>query len=104
MLTVAVSIDTTKPTEIWRTVVVFEAEDDWDAARLKAIELGRSKERTYSNADGAAVTHRFVGVETLDMLGDHLADGRDVYFEPIPYNGAALPATPDGLTPRQTGV
>jgi Domain of unknown function (DUF4288) len=104
LLTVAVSIDATEPTEIWRTVVVFEGDDDWETARLKAIELGRAKEATYSNAAGDAVTHRFVGVETLDMLGDDLPDGREVYFETISYDGTALPATPEELTPRQSGV
>jgi hypothetical protein len=55
---------------IWRTVVVFQAAEDWDAARLKAVELGRAKNETYANGDGRAVAHQCIGVETLDMLGE----------------------------------
>ena len=105
LLKVAVSVADTDDAGIWRTVVIFEADDDWDAARLKAVDLGRAKEQAFANAEGDVVTHRFLAVETLDMLGERLEDGREVYSERVAHDGSEFPTTdPSEIQPGQSGV
>lgn len=94
-----------EPSSVTGAVVVLRARG-WDAAQRRAEELGRAGEATYRNADGAEVCRRFAGVETLDLLGRRIADGREVYAEgkldATPEDLAALPAP--GEPPTQTGV
>ena len=45
MLQVAVSVGSTA-SDIWRTVVVFEAPEDWTAAADNARRLGESKQQS----------------------------------------------------------
>lgn len=83
----------------------------WDAAKARAIELGRAHEREYQNADGQRVAWRLVDVETLDLVPDagHL-DGREVYaeFSDLDALGRELsfssPLDPEGSEPTQTGI
>jgi Domain of unknown function (DUF4288) len=104
MLSVAVSVDA-EPSSISRTVIVFEADDEWESARQRALALGRTKEQTYKNGDGATVVHRLVAVETLDVLGERLADGREVYFESREATAGSLPSrSPEEIPPKQSGV
>jgi hypothetical protein len=104
LLSVAVSVDA-EPSSIWRTVIVFEADDEWESARQRALALGRMKEQTYKNDDGATVAHRLVAVETLDMLGEQIADGRDVHFESREVAGGSLSSgSPEEIPPTQSGV
>jgi hypothetical protein len=104
MLKIAVTVSDAA-SSVWRTVVVFEVDDDWAAATMKALALGRQREQHYANADGASVEHRLLAVETLDRLGEAISDGREVYFES---RGARedelLSMAPDEIAPAQTGV
>lgn len=63
-----------------RSVVVFRG-SDWPAAKKRAIELGMQMEDTYIGGEGDEVRWRLEAVETLDMLGDSITDGREVYSE-----------------------
>jgi len=88
-----------------RSVFIFQAED-WEPARLRAIELGRSMEDSYLNESGERVSWRLVCVETLDLLGDDLLDGREVYSESVPLAGTMTtsPTRPEDSQPQQSGV
>jgi hypothetical protein len=101
MLQVAVSVGSRGVQDLWSTVVVFECADDWDAAAEKARRLGESKEQEYLNGEGEAVAFRFVAVKTLDMLGDSITDGREVYFTRTDVTDWEQPAP---HPPHQTGV
>jgi hypothetical protein len=93
------------PASMWRTVIVFEADDEWKSARQRALAPGRTKEQTYENGNGATVVHRLVAVETLDMLGERIGDGREVSFECREVAGGSLPSgSPEDITPTQSGV
>jgi hypothetical protein len=89
-----------------RSLVLLRAAD-WEPARAKALELGRGQERQYVNGAGDPVRWRLEAVETLDMLGANLPDGREVYSEPLdPPDGAEPPPEldPAATSPEQTGV
>jgi len=51
-----------------RSLFIFEAEAP-SGAHIRAIELGRAEEATYTNQYGDEVRWRLVRVETLDVLG-----------------------------------
>ena len=87
-----------------RSLFVFEA-DARPAARRRAVELGRAEEATYTNEYGAVVRWQLVRVETLDVLGAGVGDGREVFSEPAPYDGEPLPDVgPEELEPGSAGV
>jgi len=89
-----------------RSLVLLRAED-WEPARAKALELGREQERAYDNALGEPVRWRLEALETLDLLGPDLPDGREVYAEPLdPPGDPEPPPEPDptATRPEQTGV
>ncbi|GAA2648166.1 DUF4288 domain-containing protein [Paractinoplanes durhamensis] len=65
----------------YRTSVYLLRAADHEAARVRAVEIGREQERTYRNAEGALFRTALVGVDTLDMLGD-LEDGVEVAHWP----------------------
>lgn len=50
---------------------------DFEAARLRALEIGRREERIYPNADGGMARTAMIQVEALDML-DGIVDGVEV--------------------------
>lgn len=82
---------------------------DWEAAFRRALEIGREREDSYRNSDGALVQWRLVKVVTLDQLGDGDLDGREVYSEPQPVTdcGDECDIThlrPDRFRPTQSGV
>ncbi len=92
-----------KPTSMSRTVVVFEAGEDWAEAEEKARTLGRSKEQSYANSDRETVRWSFRGLETLDMLGERIEDGREVYHEIVETSASTQFAAP-GASAGQSGV
>jgi hypothetical protein len=99
------SVEGQGPTTYTRSVLVFRAAD-WESARARAIELGRAAEDSYANAAGQRVERRLMRVETLDLLGDELVDGREVYseFAPVgdePFEGVL---NPEDFRPTQSGV
>jgi hypothetical protein len=85
-----------------RSVFVFQA-GDWESARQRALELGRQAEEGYRNGAGEPVEKRLVRVETLDLLGDELVDGREVWWETLPVEKESF-RTPEDAEPSQTGV
>jgi hypothetical protein len=105
MVRLVTLIDDVGPTTFTRSVLVFRA-PDWESARMRAIELGRAAEDSYVNADEQRVTRRLISVETLDLLGDDITDGREVYSEPIPVGAELVPAVfdPEDSPPTQSGV
>lgn len=92
-----------------KSVFVFQAAN-WDEALERAVELGRVLEEDHLNAEGERVVWKLMDVETLDMLGEEIPDGREVYSEPVPAGpeGKAMrPNTkfrPEESKPTQTGV
>jgi hypothetical protein len=98
-------VDGMGPVDDTRSVFIFRA-SDWELARERAIGLGRAAEESYVDGDGRRVERRLVRVETLDLLGDGLVDGREVYFERAPADDDASLANvdPEKSLPRQSGV
>jgi hypothetical protein len=101
-----VSVDAVATNEV-RSVVLFQSEN-FDTALIRATKLGRNLETTYENADRRTVRWQLVEVETLDLLGDQIEDGREVYSEPIPPRSTAnrdwLGSLPLESSPTQSGA
>ncbi|BDT92283.1 MULTISPECIES: hypothetical protein [Nocardia] len=77
----------TNPPSMHRSVFVFQAQDDPDDAIAKALEIARSREQDYMGGapgDSARVVWRLESLETIDILGESIVDGREIYAEPIP--------------------
>ncbi|SDM39732.1 DUF4288 domain-containing protein [Allokutzneria albata] len=100
---------------ISRSVWVFELPDTgerlWADARARALEIARRDEHGYLNADGRRVQWELIDVQTLDLLGDTVEDGREVYSEMRDPSEAELrewPARtrfdPENTPPHQTGI
>jgi hypothetical protein len=105
MLQVAVSVGSSRPVSIERTVIVFEGDEDWTAATNKALAIGATKEDQYESADGQIVRRRLIAIETLDMLGDTIEDGREIYFESVDAREFDVPTVaPQNRAPGQSGV
>lgn len=68
-------------TLIWDNIYLIQAIDR-EAAWTKARALGTSLEETYTNGYAETVRWAFVGVVTLDNLGNTLYDGMEVGFQP----------------------
>ena len=91
-----------------RSLVLFRAAD-WVEARERALRLGREAERSYLGGTGEQVRWRFEAVETIDLLGAEIADGREVYAEPVDLDvgeGIAFDAEfrPEESEPGQSGA
>ena len=66
-------------------------------------------ERSYIGGAGEAVRWKLEMLETLDMLGDAITDGREIYCEPVDLDGTdAIPFDmtfhPENSEPDQSGV
>jgi Domain of unknown function (DUF4288) len=81
MLRFVILIQDEGASRLSRSVIVFRAED-WPDAKKRALELGYKMERSYQGGTGLEVRWRLAAVETLDLLGDTVTDGREVYSEP----------------------
>jgi len=98
-----IDVDGTQTREML-SVVLFSALDFEDAFR-RALELGRLTETTYLNQDDGRVNWRLVEVATIDMLGDAVVDGREVYCEPrVRQLGPLEVVNPEESRPTQSGV
>lgn len=91
-----------------RSLIVFQA-DGWATAKERAIAIGTARERTYVGGTGEEVRWRLEAVETLDELGASIADGREVYAEPVELSGGRTVAfdtrfRPTQSQPTQSGV
>jgi hypothetical protein len=108
MLNFVVAIEGEGDVHRSRSVIVFRAkEDDFEAARARAIEIGRARETEYLNAEGERVQWALEEIETIDTLGNEITDGREVYHEfsdPFPRSDLANPLNPDLSTPGPSGV
>ena len=82
-LRLVVLIESAGAADVVTSVVVFQA-DDWSSAHERALELGRGQESSYIGGTGEAVQWRLEKVETLDLLGEGIEDGREVYSQPGP--------------------
>lgn len=94
------------PTDGVLSVVLFTAAS-FDGAFERAIELGRAAEKRYENAEARQVTWRLERVLTLDLLGDQIIDGHEVYFElnDVPLGiGSIGELDPAAHEPGQSGV
>jgi len=108
MLRFVVLLERDGAVDLSRSVIVFRAED-WPEAKDRAVVLGHAMERTYLNGDGEEVRWRLEAVETLDLLGDSITDGREIYSEPLPISdGLVIPFEaefdPRSSDPGQSGV
>lgn len=95
-------------TRMSRSVYVLRAHDFEDAFR-RALDRSRREEESYENADGERVSWHLVDIETLDVLGESIEDGREVYSEPLPAppsagDGAALDFRPEASEWGHSGV
>lgn len=105
MVRLVTSVDGEGATTYTRSVFLFRA-GDWDFARTRAMELGRTAEDAYKNADGQRVERRLMRVETLDLLDEELVDGREVYSEFVAVGDEPVDAvmSPEDWPPSQSGV
>lgn len=91
-----------------KSVVVFQSQD-YALAQERALAIGRSKETTYTNGDNKQVKWKLESIETLDILGEKIEDGREVYseFQEISSENEVPFTTefhPERSKPTQTGV
>lgn len=108
MLRFVVLVEGEGATHLSRSVIVFRA-PDWPEAKARALDLGRGMESTYLGGTGKAVRWRLESIETLDLIGDTITDGREIYSEPmppptddpIPFDHLFAPETSE---PGQSGV
>jgi len=88
-------------------ILVRGPESDFDGTKALAIKRGRSMEKDYLNSAGKRVRWTLEDVETIDLLGTDLADGREVYHEFSDYfarDRLLPPLDPDASVPTQSGV
>ncbi|WP_437290962.1 DUF4288 domain-containing protein [Sorangium sp. So ce406] len=64
------------------SVHLFKASDFSDAMK-RALDLGKAHEQEYLNADGKRVRWLLASVISLDLIGDDVMDGVEVYSEPV---------------------
>ena len=77
-LRILVLVEGTGATQVAESVHVFRS-NDWDVAMHRAIQLGKSHEKEYRNADGARVRWGFHSVMTLDVINADDLDGAEVH-------------------------
>lgn len=80
---------------------------DWGEARLDALDIGKTLERTYTNAVGETVDWRFVQVLTIDELPSGDLFGKEVYSHrhaPEPNDEDTGLLDPTNAPTSQTGV
>jgi len=86
-------------------VSASDREDAWD----QALEIGEGLETSYDNAEGERIRFAFLGVLTIDELGEELQAGQEVYFaaqdfvQPIPVS-PDVNFSPKQITPGHAGV
>jgi hypothetical protein len=108
MLRMVVLVDGIGGSRRVRSVVLLRA-TDWAEAKLRALQRGREEERSYVGGTGEQVLWRLEAIETIDLLGEEIADGREVYAEPVDVGiGEAIAFDaefrPEDSEPGQSGV
>ena len=61
-------------------IVLVEAHTA-EEAYVKALELGKDYEDTYTNTDGVPVEVRFIGLRELNVIHDKLEHGAELTYE-----------------------
>jgi len=56
---------------------------DFDEAFRRAIDIGRSQEKSYLNDADELVEWRLKEIISLDVIREQLLDGAEVYSEPV---------------------
>ena len=64
------------------SIYVFRSVD-FQTAFKRALELGKSQERSYLNADQKKVMWKLAEIISLDMIASESLDGVEVYSEPV---------------------
>src|SRR5215471_20174637 len=65
---------------------------DFQSALERALDLGKSQERSYLNADNKRVAWKLAEIVSLDIITAESLDGVEVYSEPVELApGDALP-------------
>ena len=79
------------------SIYVFRC-TDFDDAFKKALDIGRSQEKSYLNDEGELVVWRLKEIISLDLIRPQSLDGAEVYSEPVepapndfPFNNAFYP-------------
>jgi hypothetical protein len=78
----AVLVESTGLLHYMDSVRLLKAVDFRNALQY-ALEAGLKDEKTYANGDGKQVRWRLASIISLDWIGDQLADGQEVYSEPV---------------------
>lgn len=76
-------VESGEPHDYADSLFIFRAAD-WDAAKSRAITLGRRIEEEYLNADGCRVRWVLKEILTLDMIQATDIDGAEVYHGRVP--------------------
>jgi hypothetical protein len=93
---------------LWDSVYLISATDR-DSAWKEALTLGEGLEESYVNGVGEQIRFAFLGVLTIDELGDELKTGAEVYFtshdfdQPIPVSPNAE-FFPQRIRPGLAGI
>jgi hypothetical protein len=105
----AVQIEGQGVVDEMRSVILLRARDFADGAE-KALQAFLSMETGYQNGSGETVRWRLVMLDTLDLLGDSIPDGREIYAERLAPSSEVLElAAGNGFSPAthkptQSGV
>jgi hypothetical protein len=88
------------------SIYVFRSAD-FQTAFKRALDLGKSQERSYLNADQKRVMWKLAEIVSLDMIAAESLDGVEVYSEPVELApGEAFPLDvalhPERSQPTQT--
>ncbi len=99
---VAILVEGTRDHDEARSVFLFRS-PNFDEAFVRALQLGRGLEQEYVNGAGQLVRWLLLEVETLDILGPEIADGREVYSEPLRASITFPPETsPESFKPEES--
>jgi hypothetical protein len=93
---------------LWDSTYLLRAIDRSDAWK-QGLKIGNHLESKYANMEGQEVSFSFLGVLTIDELGEDLESGQEVFFKvhdfpqpiPISQNATFLPET---VVPGNSGV
>ena len=87
------------------SIYVFRS-TDFDNAFRKAIDIGRSQEKTYLNDAQELVEWRLKEIISLDLIRTESIDGAEVYSEPVEPTASDLAFNnafhPEDSNPTQT--
>jgi hypothetical protein len=88
------------------SIYVFRSAD-FQTAFKRALDLGKSQERSYLNADQKRMIWKLAEIVSLDMIAAESLDGVEVYSEPVELApGEAFPLDvalhPERSQPTQT--